>query len=252
MDPEMRISSWGRRAVVVVAALASIATSPARWYLEAKVPPGTPSGPKGTLVTVEASHEPSVSGRSGEQGYLEAHRDDASPWSKSGAYYLRPGVELSSVSISGRDCGGGGGMCSACEPPAGSFVRIVSVEQVAPWSLSATGAEQSALPASSMVRSFTVEVDASRPVDLEAVATNGDVARVASSVSREAGGDGARSQRFSVMWYAKGDTKPGDTQAGAVAVRWTPRATVHGYCKGTGECRAPEGESVRIVSVTAR
>jgi hypothetical protein len=244
---ETRLSLWSRRAVVVLAALASIATSQARWSLEAKAPPGISPGAKGTLLTVEASREPYVSRRRpGGGAVLATAREDTAPWSNSGAYYLPPGFELSAVTISGHDCGSGGGMCSACEPPPGSFVRIANVEPVAPWSLSTDGAELIAhADNAGKTTSFTVEIDAGRPVDLEAVATSGDVARALPSIYQEPkAGDASRTQRFNVTWYPK-DDKPAD-------VHWIPRATVHGYCKGAGECRAPAGESVTIVSVAAR
>jgi hypothetical protein len=247
---ETRLSAFRRRAAVLAAALASIATSQARWRLDATLPLGTAPVGKGKLVTVEASREPSVGRRPhGGGSVLTTLREGASPWSTSGVYYLPAGFELSGVSISGHDCAtGSGGFCSPCEPPAGSFVRVVNVEPVEPWSLSGTFAEQSALTEASPVsNSFVVEVDASRPVDLEAVATSGDVARVAPSVSRLASADGGRRQRFDVTWYSQGEAKPGP-----LAVRWVVRAAINGFCKGEGECRAPAGESVEIVSITGR
>jgi len=53
-----------------------------------------------------------------------------------------------------------------------------------------------------------------------------------------------------VSWYA---TEPNPSSP--AEVRWIPRAVLYGYCPAVatgGECRAPAGVSVKIVSVTPR
>src|SRR5689334_15731896 len=119
MDTEPRLRRLATRAVIVVAALASIATSPPKWSISAPVPSGAPSGAKGTVVTIEASQEPSVARRRvGGSHEIEVHPENP-PWSGSGAYYLPPGFELVRVEIGGR-CTSGGGLCSGCDPPPGA------------------------------------------------------------------------------------------------------------------------------------
>jgi hypothetical protein len=48
---------WAERIVIAVAALASVATSPPKWQLEATLPP--PVTGKAMVITLEASREPS-------------------------------------------------------------------------------------------------------------------------------------------------------------------------------------------------
>src|SRR5262245_57003653 len=55
---------WAERIVIVIAALASIATSPRKWVLEATPPP--PAAGKAMVVTIDASREPEVWAVSGQ------------------------------------------------------------------------------------------------------------------------------------------------------------------------------------------
>lgn len=128
MRAEPRLSTWSRRAVLVVAALASIATSRARWHVAATLPPPLPVTAKGTLVTVEASQEPEVHSREGTAIDKPCAREEKTPWKGRGTYALKPGAELVYVSIGGY-CSGG--LCSRCEEPPASFVRVTKVEPIA-------------------------------------------------------------------------------------------------------------------------
>ena len=246
MNRESRLSSWARRGAVLVAALASVATSAPEWQLAAKAPAGAPAGGSGTRMTVEASQEPLV------YSWLHANasstptlREESTPWGGRGTYYLPPGFEPR-VSITGGTCSRGGGMCSACEPPLNAYVRIARLEPVAPWSLSATGDELTArIDASGAPRSFVVRVEATGRVELEAVLTGGDGAKLEHTVTRDSLPAVASLIQFTVGWSPR-DAHP----EAATEVRWRPRATIYGYCQGEGECRAPAGASVKIVAVT--
>jgi hypothetical protein len=196
----------------------------------------------GTLLIVEASHEPSVSAKRkiGDRVF-HASRQEGGPWSGRGSYCLPPGLEPTGVTIEGSDCSRGGGLCAQCRPPASAFVRIAKAEPVPVWSLSATSDEQVArVETADGSASFTVAVQASRFVDLEVRIASG--AAVISSVWPEGRRD-AGWQIFDVSWSTnEKDPVP-------VEAHWTARATIYGSCQGVGECRAPENESVKILLV---
>jgi len=250
MGTESRLSAWARRGAVLAAALASIATSQARWNVIATVPAGTRPAASGTRMTVEASEAPRVTAQRKQDGAeVQPPREESTPWAGRGTYYLPPGF-VPEVSLEGR-CSGG--MCTPCTTPPDAYARILGLDVVAPWSLSATSDE---LPvrsdAPTAYLSFVVRVEASRHVELEAVPTGGDGAQVRASVWRDVapagtGDGGAQLQRFTVSWYAA-DARP----PSAVAPSWIARATIYGFCPDAGECRAPSGQSVRIVSMTPR
>jgi hypothetical protein len=247
MGSASRVEAWARRAVVVAAALACIATSPAPWYVEAKLPtlPGT-SG-LGTHLVVEASHEPTVTAKRVVGDHVfNAHRYEEGPWSRRGSYYLPPGVSPTGVTIEGFDCSSGNsGLCSTCQPPVGAFVRIAKAEAVPLWSLSATSDEQiTRVATAGGSASFTVAVGASRAVDLAVVITSG--AALSSSVWPGGKRDPFSWQTFGVTWSAE------EKDSGPIDVHWTARATIYGPCQGVSECRAPENESVKILEVKAR
>jgi hypothetical protein len=247
MEAESRLSAWARRGAVLMAALASVATSQAGWQVDAKLPVGVTADATGRRLVVEGSQAPSITAKRASGGSeMQPACEEPAPWAGHGTYYLPPGFVPPGVSIQGHDCSKGGGMCSACEPPVGAFVRVVKVESVAPWSLTATGEEQTThVDATHTSVGFLVEVDATRPVELEAEPTGGDSARLKSLVWHAPGGDGGTVRRFSVTWYPT-DNPP----LSPAEVRWIPRATLYGYCTTPGECRAPAEASVKVVSVT--
>jgi hypothetical protein len=138
-------------------------------------------------------------------------------------------------------------MCSKCEAPPGAFVRVANVEPVSPWSLEAKSEEQSVhAEASNAMPAFVVKVEGRRRVDLDVVITGPDAARFDRPFVNEAGTTPFE-QTYHVIFYVKGGTAvpPADG-------RWVVRATMYGYCRGEGECRAPEGERLRIVSIAPR
>jgi hypothetical protein len=238
-----RVEAWARRAVVVAAALACIATSRAPWSVEAKLPTLSGTSGFGTHLVVEASHEPNVTAKRKVGDHVfRAARHEPGPWSGRGSYYLPPGLEPTGVSIDGKDCSSGGGLCSECKPPLGAFVRIVKAEPSALWSLSATSDEQiTRVETAGGWASFTVTVQASRPVDLEVRIASG--AALTSTVWPEGVRDPFSQQRFAVGWSTnEKDPVP-------VEVHWTAHATIYGPCEGGGECRAPASESIKILDV---
>lgn len=248
MTTESRARVWAQRGVTIAAVLACIATSPARWTVSAKLPGRPIEGAKGALVTIEASAEPTEVARRipGSGREIAMRREDPStPWPGRGLYYLPPGFELVRASLTG-NCAKSG-MCSNCDPPPGEFVRLGPSEPVSPWSLTVTSEEQVARvnPASPSA-SFDVKIEAGRRVDVEATLTGGDTARFDPPFVYSMGSSPFE-QTVSVNVTAK------DYKTDAPAeVRWIARVTLYGYCRGEGECKPPEGERLRIVSITPR
>lgn len=239
MPQESRLSKWARRAVVIAASLATIATSRAKWSVEATLPPPPTPGPQGTLVTVEASHEPSVSLRLvPKTGGGVSDREERTPWGGRGTYYLPPRHELSAVSIEGF-CSGG--LCDKCVVPPGAFVRVVNEEPVEPWTLSVTSSEQTTRIASPSAVDLTVTFATTRRVVLDVAPAD------PASVKVEAfpwGGDPLVRPSFRVSLQA-----PGATAEAPREVRWVVKGTISGFCREKGECKPPPSESLRIESI---
>lgn len=143
MHEASRARTWAGRGVLVIAALASIATSRPRWHLEPVRPAGAPTatpqgGTRGLAVTVEASAEPSVGCNLPGLGYRELRPLTPSAGSASSStqtqYLCPPGGSLDRIIISGHNGGNG---CKEPQPPPDQFVRITKLEAVETWSVSA-------------------------------------------------------------------------------------------------------------------
>lgn len=137
-----RARRWISRGVLGIAALACIATSRPRWFVEAALPVGdaasTPDGGRQALVvTVAASVQPQVEclvpahGRIGLRPMSDPASPGAAPADPLNARYLcPPGGRLTRIAIDGH---GGGNGCERPKPPAGAFVRISKLETVETW-----------------------------------------------------------------------------------------------------------------------
>jgi hypothetical protein len=239
MKPEPRVSAWTRRAVLIAASLAAVATSRAKWTVHATLPSPLPADPaKGTRFIVEASHEPYVEVRlAGGAEHILLHPEEKAGWLGSGTFYLPPGYELASASISGV-CDGG--MCSPCVAPATAFVKVAKQDAVRAWSLSATSAEQTTRldPAAGEVTS-TVTLSATSWARLDVLPAS-DPAGAPSPRVFGTWANAPPRPTFHVSW-----PKP----EAPLVVRWTARATVHGYCTAEGDCKPPASEHVRIESI---
>lgn len=242
-------SAWPGRLAIVAAALASIATSPPRWRLEA-TSPGAPPGPNtGLLFVVESSHEPDVSAKRGAARRQLFPVAAGAPTGRN-EYYAPPGWQVSQIEIVDR-CTSGGGFCSNCEPPPGAFVRIGATTAVEPWSLSADSSEETVQLDSSVPRqTYEVTVEASGRPTLEVVAAAGPRG-LASWVDQHGVkplGGGKSSYTFRVYWsYSDGST---DVLSAPVRQRFGVRATLDGFCRAgeaaPGRCAAPESAGVTI------
>ncbi|WP_394827798.1 hypothetical protein [Pendulispora albinea] len=129
-----RASSWRTYGTLVAAAVASIATSPPSWVMDAKLPAETSSPPPGMAYRylAEASERVAIdverptSARIGDWRQVPPHptRVELS---------LFPGERLTRVFTSGSECGGGCG--GDCDPPDGAFVRVSEPTPWPAWSL---------------------------------------------------------------------------------------------------------------------
>jgi len=220
------------RVVVVVAAVACLADQPPRWSMDTKVPTAAVVPPGRALrVTVEASHEPSLFVKSG--GSATPWEDRATPrtsWPGHADLFVDAGAELGGASISDR-CVSGGGLCSGCDPPPGSFVRILSTTEVDVWSVTASAPA----PAGTGSR-VEVELEVTRdPVVRTVPASSGACMQTSPSVAPSAPPPTASTARH--LTYACWV----DTAA-------TVHAMIRGACPA-GPCSAPAGEAVAITRV---
>lgn len=236
-------------AIVVIAAVGSIATSPARWHVAA--PPVTKAAVgKGQLVTVEASAEPTVTMLNGAISRKARPEGPAGAWSGRANYFVPPSETLSSVEIMGT-CGGG--LCTKCVPPPGAFARIVSAVDVVPWVIEASAAPTNLeLTTPGTTVSFRIVVAATRPpaltVNLAAPIAGGFAASEMPGNPYVDPKDDPQSTTkryaFSVAWY-----RDGQAAAGPISTAWTPVVTISGYCQEAGPCVAPASERVTVLSV---
>jgi hypothetical protein len=139
MQQRDRARRWLSGGVLGLAALACIATSRARWMVEAELPAGAAvqtaaGGTQGVLVTIAASTMPSVACQlPGGHTELRPLADPAAnsanaPDPRHVQYLCPPGGRITRVAIDGS---GGGG--SHAKPPADAFVRITKLETVETW-----------------------------------------------------------------------------------------------------------------------
>jgi len=252
----MDARGWAARGVFVVTALAVVATSPARWAITAE-PPRTQVPPnRAMLLTIEASHRPNVTSQraSGESGWL-APVDAAQekPWPGRAEYVIPAGDKLNGVSI--YDVCTNAGMCDGrCAPPPGAFVRIVGVEAVTEWTLTAESAPQTVTLAPEQDARFEVVIEATRAAEVRGRSSGNDAELLDTALGYDAPtlryqseDAGAPSKTKIVTWRMKWDVAK---EIGKRTIAWTAVATIRGFCRGDGECKPPENESIKIISVT--
>lgn len=275
-----RLERVGARLVVVVACVACLATQPAAWRMEAKVPSApAPASGKALRVTVEASHAPSLQVTSGGTLAPWLDKPTSPTWPGTADYFVDGAVAPDYASIGDR-CTSGGGLCSGCEPPPGAFVRITSVSEVDIWVAQATAA----IAAGKNAR-IDVEIEATREPRVESsVPSSGSCSTGFLSSSPLAATSGAApsssssgavpsssaSAASSVPGAAPSSAPSGEPETpGLVAPQpsgsrgarrmvfscWVDAATtitasIRGVCAG-GPCATPPGESVAILR-TAR
>ena len=228
---------WAERIVIVIAAVASIATSPRRWSVEATPPPPAPG--KAMAVTLEASEAPNVWIVDGPGGARRL-ADVTPAWQGRARYFVPAGARIQQIEITGR-CSTG--LCAGkCKPPDTAHVRVTSATAVDAWIAEDRSAPvTTVLVSSAPTPSYRVTIEASRlPIALE---IDVDPRHLAPEVRSGASGPVST---FYVDWHVS------NAQTAPATVSWTARATIQGECAGTGGCTVPAGEAVRIRAVEAK
>jgi hypothetical protein len=214
---------WLERAVIVAAALASIATSPRRWRQYATSVPAISDAARTTRVVVHASFVPTVElvkgGARNEARYSALGHDDYEVlvppgWSLGGVYVAeRCKVQL----LCGSD---------DCVPPPGTVVEVTSATPVATWHLeAATPPTVTELdPAMYMTTVILrLRVPAPRPVTIKVETAAGEPAPNAYASGSEA----------TVLW---------DGVRTRTTVHWTARVSIDGPCPSAAPCEPPPGD----------
>jgi hypothetical protein len=126
--PRERARVWSGRVVLLVAALACLATpAPMGWRVQA---PGEPTirapSSQGLVVRLESSHTPTARlVQEGREALVTATPLDGNHYE----YRVPPGARLVQVSIQGGCIQGGCSSCRGnCPPPVGAYLRVVRVE----------------------------------------------------------------------------------------------------------------------------
>lgn len=164
----MKLRAWLERGVIMVAALATIATSRKGWHVEATRLPEDPA--RARIYVVEASHEPHV--EMIINGNYESPKplEPVAAWPGTARYQIPAGGAIQRVVISEK-CSGS--MCKKCEAPADAKVRIVSITPIHTWTLETTATppvQPTTMRADQWTR-FRIDVDASHPVRLRVQST---------------------------------------------------------------------------------
>jgi len=211
--------TWASRVVVLIAVLASIATSPKKWRIVAAPQVGMPlesdaSGSSGLLVTIESSGEPEVACdlANGQWPRLLPARG--------GTYLCPPGGKLASITLTGRMTGG---CCGGDDPPKDQYVRVIKTELVPVWQASVEE-----------VFDLSSDTDIAFTVD----------SPHASFV--EATSDGtSNSDDFTVRTYPNNFHRVSLVPGPRRVVKVRVRATVFGVC--SPDCAKPANEPLKIV-----
>jgi hypothetical protein len=224
---------WAARFTLVIAALASIATSPLRWHVAAPVVSVTGTPGHGRVVVVEASVEPRVMIKSalGIERAASRHAAAGTAWSGSDEYFVPPGWSLTSADIQGT-CGGG--LCSSkCVPPPGAFVRIARVDVADTWTVEDTFVAPVTFAPGAAVSQLVVQVDSSGGVDVSAEPAPGTspLAGMGTPVVYETTSSASVMRTFTVNLYASSVATP-------TTIDFAVSATMHGICRGSASSDA--------------
>jgi hypothetical protein len=219
---------WFERAVIVAAALASIATSPRRWRQEATPLPAIPDPLRTTRVVVHASIPPTVDlVNAGTHAYL--HYTELGD----GDYevLVPPGWSLGSVYVDGSCkihllCGS-----DDCKPPPDVVVAVTSATPVATWHLeAATPPTVTELDPRMYSTTFILRVTTTRPMTIKVDTPVGEPVPLTSASRSEA----------TVLW---------DGVRTRTTVHWTAHVSIDGPCPSTAPCGPPPGEELAITSI---
>lgn len=211
--------------MIVVAALASIATSRKKWRLDADLTRDDPS--KARLVTIEASQQPEVGLDPISSGVALQPHDGGTTWPGTVRYLLPAGASLERVMVTGV-CGGGA--CSSdCTIPSDQFVKLTSSTPVETWKLEIKHEPQTTTLEPGTYAVHGIRIEATHRARIR-VDTDGLVPTVS-------GYGGA----FHVSWPQVTTT---------TKVTWTPRIEIEGLCATPGPCTPPPDAKVAVTAIT--
>ncbi|MCC7537035.1 MAG: hypothetical protein IT379_12515 [Deltaproteobacteria bacterium] len=217
--------TWHIVLLVACVVVSSLASLPPTWGEEIPIPDsGTDTG---LLVTITASHEPTVSGVWRGDQTTFVREDAGTEWTGSGVFYVPPDTHDIIASIGG-SCGGCCGACPEVEPS----IVLDATEEVGAWELETESGEgrSSIDPQDGATQAGVIE--SSRPPMLELVV---------GSVSSRAGGyvttpirrPGTTTWDFDVRWFP---APAGEVAIDPAEATWTVHARALGYCP------SPEGD----------
>jgi hypothetical protein len=221
---------WLERGVFVVAALASIATSPKRWRLAVPSLPAMSDPARTHRLVVDASERPEVSvSQSKGSTQLSPMHEDGIHYS----YLVPAGVSVDGVEIR-HTCKMGCG-ADDCEPPPDAFVRVASMTAVAMWRIEATS------------KPISTVVGAQRPFPWFEIVTDASVdptitITTADDINPEMHGDG---NRRLVLLAPIGKPR-------VQTALWTVHAAIEGTCPTEAPCEPPAGEHLTIEAIEAK
>lgn len=164
----MKLRGWLERGAIIVAALATIATSRKGWVVETR--PGADDPNTARIYVVESTHEPHLEMYVGGNYENPRPLGPAPTWPGTASYLIPVGASVGRVFISDK-CSGGA--CKKCEAPSDAKVRILSITPSRTWTLEATVSPE--IQPTNMNpdtwTTFRVIVDASHPVRLFVTST---------------------------------------------------------------------------------
>jgi hypothetical protein len=221
---------WLERGVFVLAALASIATSPKRWTVQIDKLPVISDPGKTTLVVVESSERPEVMASSVQRSTeLAAFHEDGQRRS----YLVPAGFSIQQIQIR-HTCHMG---CNSehCEPTRDDFVRLASATTVAMWRIEAVS------------KPISTTIGAQRPFPWFEIITNASLEpaitiATADDINPEIHGTGPH--RLVLL-------APIGTPRVQTAT-WTVHAMIEGPCPTSTPCEPPAGEHLTIESIEAK
>lgn len=217
---------WLERGVIVVAALASIATSRKKWELAADLTADDPT--KSRLVTIEANQQPEVSLDHSSSGVSLRPHEGGTVWPGTVRYLLPAGTRLEHVTI--RDVCRGASGCSEgdCSIPKDRYVKLTSSTPVETWKLQITHEPQTITLEPGKYTHHSITIEATHRPRLF-VETDGPAPSVYAST-----------ESFNLSWP--------DVTA-STKVTWTPRIEIEGVCPGPAPCTAPSDAKVTITDI---
>lgn len=218
-------------AVFIAAALASIATSPKRWMIEAQNVPAIPDPTKTTRVVVHAPTMPTLD--LVKRGGKEFQSSRLAPIGNDDYEALvPPDWGIYKAYVSGRCKGGMFCMAEECEPP-GWEVSVKPMTSVSTWRLEIASKPMTTfLDAKMFDTTTTMKLDATRPVNIKVTMTSGPDPI-------------ANADASSAALYWRGVPT-------SITATWTAQLWFEGPCPTTEPCKPPATEHLIVVSTETK